>query len=92
MNDSLTEEIYGLFRCALPYVIREDEVIFSILKNQDNTIIEKRNEEKKLIGVSVVHKNAIMLLAWHRSTGNGVLVLGFWKNQRTQSVSPVMRK
>lgn len=56
------QEIYSLFRHSLPYVIREEEAVYGILKNKDNTIIEKRNEEHKLIGVSVVHKNAIMLL------------------------------
>ena len=78
MNESLIEEIYDLFRYALPYVIREEEVVYSIIKNRDNTIIEKRNEAKELIGVSVVYKNAIMLLCVapeYRKQGIGTWLL-----------------
>ena len=62
MNEILISEIYNLFRYSLPYVIREEETVYSILKNKDNVVIEKRDEDNRLIGVSVVHKNAIMLL------------------------------
>ncbi len=56
------QEIYNLFRQALPFVIREEEAVYSVLNNKENVIIEKRNEEHRLIGVSVIHKNVILLL------------------------------
>lgn len=62
MNDNLVKDMYDLFRKSLPYVIREEEAVYSVLRNKDNVIIEKRNEENMLIGVSVVHKNTILLL------------------------------
>ena len=62
MAERLINEIYMLFRESLPYVIREEETVYSILKSKENTIIEKRNEESRLIGVAVIHKNTILLL------------------------------
>ncbi len=58
----MINEIYKLFRKFLPYIIREEETVYSILNNKDNIIIEKRSGENILIGVSVIHKNTIMLL------------------------------
>lgn len=62
MTELLKKEIYGLFRQSLPFVIREEEAVYGVIENKDNSIIEKRNAEDKLIGVSVIHKNTIMLL------------------------------
>ena len=62
MNDNLVKDRYELYRKSLPYVIREEEAVYSVLKNKDNVIIEKRNEENMLIGVSMIHKNTILLL------------------------------
>jgi len=78
MNDILWKEIYRLFRETLPYVIREEETVYSILQNKENTIIEKRNEKNQLIGVSVIHKNAILLLCVapeYRKQGIGTRLL-----------------
>lgn len=78
MNDSIINEIYELFRRSLPYVIREEETVRGIVGNKENRIIEKRNEENRLIGVSVIHKNAIMLLLVapeYRRQGMGSLLL-----------------
>jgi len=55
-------EVYKLFRETLPYIVRDEKTVFRILENPDNKIIEERNEEQKLIGVSVIHKNTILLL------------------------------
>ncbi len=55
-------EVYKLFRETLPYIVRDEEKVLRILENPDNKIIEERNEEQKLIGVSVIHKNIILLL------------------------------
>ena len=55
-------EVYKLFRETLPYIVRDEETVLRIIENPDNKIIEERNEEQKLIGVSVIHKNTILLL------------------------------
>lgn len=55
-------ETYTLFRRTLPYVVREEETALRILGNKENTIIEERNAGNQLIGVSVIHKNTILLL------------------------------
>ena len=62
MTELLKKEIYELFRQSLPCVIREEEAVYGIVGNKENIIIEKRNAEDKLIGVSVIHKNTILLL------------------------------
>jgi len=67
----MIREIYELFRKTLPYVVRDEETVLRILENKDNKIIEERNAEKKLIGVSVIHKNTILLLC----------VAEEWRNQ-----------
>ena len=51
--------------------------IRSILENKDNKIIEERNTENQLIGVSVIHKNTILLLSathW-RSRSRSVMAI-----------------
>lgn len=58
----MIQEIYQLFRRTLPFVVREEESVLALLSNKDNKIIEKRNEENQLIGVSVVRNNTILLL------------------------------
>lgn len=62
MTELRKKEIYELFRQSLPFVIREEEAVYGVIGNKENTIMEKRNEENRLIGVSVIHKNTIMLL------------------------------
>ena len=72
------QEIYNLFRTCLPYVVRDEEEAKEILGNEENTVLEKRNEENKLIGVSVVHKNSILLLCVapeYRNRGIGTWLL-----------------
>lgn len=58
----MLKEIYELFRRTLPYVVRDEETVLRILENKDNKIMEERNAENQLIGVSVIHKNTILLL------------------------------
>lgn len=58
----MTKEIYELFRKTLPYVIRDEGTVLRILGNPENTMIAERNPENQLVGVSVIHKNTILLL------------------------------
>ena len=66
----MISEVYDLFCKSLSYVVREEETVLAILNNKDNRIIEKRNEEQRLIGVSVIHKNVIMLLCVEKEYRN----------------------
>ena len=84
MTERLINEIYMLFRESLPYVIREEEAVYSILKSKENTIIEKRNAEDKLVGVSVVHKNTILLLCV--STEYRKQGIGTWLLEKSENV------
>lgn len=68
--ETLLEEIYRLFRKTLPYIVRDEETVFRILGNQDNKIIEERNDKKQLVGVSVIHKNTILLLCVEKAYRN----------------------
>lgn len=71
-------EIYTLFRRTLPYIIRDEETALRILANTDNKIIEERIAENQLIGVSVIHKNTILLLCVdkeYRNQGIGTRLL-----------------
>jgi len=63
----MSKEIYELFRRTLPYIVRDEETVLRILENKDNKIMEERNAENQLIGVSVVHKNTILLLCVEES-------------------------
>jgi len=58
----MIREIYALFRRTLPYVVRDEETVLRILGDKDNKIIIEQNSENQLIGVSVIHKNTILLL------------------------------
>lgn len=66
----MNREIYELFRRTLPYIVRDEETVLRILENKDNRIMEERNAEKQLIGVSVIHKNTILLLCVEKAYRN----------------------
>ena len=74
----MSKEIYELFRRTLPYIVRDEETVWRILENKDNKIMEERNAENQLIGVSVIHKNTILLLCveeMYREQGIGSKLL-----------------
>ena len=69
---------YDIFRRNFPYVSREDKTINEILENKDNIVIEKRNEQDELIGVSIINKNTILMLCVeekYRNKGIGMILL-----------------
>lgn len=69
---------YDIFRRNFPYVSREDKTINEILENKDNIVIEKRNEQDKLMGVSIINKNTILMLCvdeQYRNKGLGTILL-----------------
>jgi ribosomal protein S18 acetylase RimI-like enzyme len=57
----MSGEIHKLFRKNLPEIIRSEDVVTGILSDKSNHIIERRYGDK-LIGVSVINGNVILLL------------------------------
>lgn len=55
-------ELYEIFRRNFPFIVRAEDTVLHILEKEDNRVIEKKNEEGKLIGAAVVNKNTLMLL------------------------------
>lgn len=69
---------YDIFRRNFPYVSREDKTINEILENKNNIVIEKRNEQDELMGVSIINKNTILMLCvdeQYRNKGLGTILL-----------------
>lgn len=67
-------EIIKMFRKGFPYINRDEQTILKILNNKNNTFIEKRDEQNKLIAVSVINKNTILFFyvdEMHRNNGIG---------------------
>lgn len=72
------QELFELYKRNLPFIVRDRETVLHILQNEGNTIIEHRDEQNKLAGVSVVNQNTILLLcvdAKHRRQGIGTKLL-----------------
>ncbi|MCM1120481.1 MAG: GNAT family N-acetyltransferase [bacterium] len=72
------QEIVTLYQKNLPFIVRDQETVLRILHHKGNTIIEHREEGKKLAGVSVVNQNTILLLcvdAKYRRQGIGTKLL-----------------
>lgn len=70
----MTQELYKLFVDNFPYIIREEKTAKSILQEQSNKVIEKRDVNGNLIGAVVINKNTILLLCVnkeHRNKGIG---------------------
>ena len=57
----MTNEIYNLFKKNMGFVVREDQKVKDIISNPENKIILKIIDNK-LVGVSVINKNTILLL------------------------------
>ena len=67
-----------IFRRNFPYVSRENKTIKEILENKNNIVIEKRNEQGELIGISIINKNTILMLCvdeQYRNKGLGTILL-----------------
>lgn len=58
----MLEELYDIYKSNFKFNIRAKDTEISILSNKDNKVIEKRNENGKLIGVSVINKSTILML------------------------------
>lgn len=74
----MNQELFELYKRNFPFNVRDKGTVMRILSNEDNIIIEQKNEQHKLIGVSVVNQNTILLLcvdAEHRKKGIGTDLL-----------------
>ena len=52
---------YNFFRRNFPYIVRDEREALKIINNPENKVIEV-NKDGKLIGVSIIHKNTILML------------------------------
>lgn len=55
-------ELFEIYKRNFPFIVRADNTVSYILENKNNRIIDKRNEQNQLIGVSVINENTIILL------------------------------
>lgn len=53
---------YKIFRKNFPYIIRNEEEALQIINNLENKIFESKDENGNIIGVSIIHKNTILML------------------------------
>ncbi len=53
---------YEIFRNNFPFIVRDEKEALAIINNPDNKIIEVNDKNNNLIGVSIIHKNTILLL------------------------------
>jgi len=71
-------EILNIFKKEFPYVDREEKIAKEILANKDNYFIEKRDDNNKIIAISVINKNTILFFyvdKKHRNKGIGTSLL-----------------
>lgn len=74
----MKQELFEIYKRNFPFNIREEEKEISMLSNPNNYIIEKRNKDNILIGVSVINKNTILVLCVdeeYRNQGIGTYLL-----------------
>lgn len=74
----MINELFDIYKRNFPFIVRDKETVLGILKNRDNRVIEKRNDQKELIGVSVINRNTIILLCVdeeYRNRGLGTELL-----------------
>lgn len=53
---------YEMFRRNFPFIVRDERETLEIINNPENKIIEANDDSGKLIGVSIIHKNTILML------------------------------
>lgn len=72
------DEIIKIFKKEFPYINREEKTIKEILNNENNFLIEKRDEQNKLIAVSLINENTILFFyvnKKYRNKGIGTILL-----------------
>ena len=62
MSKIVRYDLYEMFKNNFPFIIRENDIALNLLSDTNNKIIEKKNDDGELIGVSVINKNTIYML------------------------------
>lgn len=66
----MSDELFALYRCNFPFIVREEETVRSILSNEKNKRIEKRNDRNELVGAAVVNANTLLMLCVNKEYRN----------------------
>lgn len=70
MKDVMTEELIEILKNNFPFIVRDDVTIKRIFEEKSNIILTRRDENKELIGVSVINENTIILLCVNKEYRN----------------------
>ena len=62
MSKIVRYDLYEMFKNNFPFIIRENDIALNLLSDTNNKVIEKKNDDGELIGVSVINKNTIYML------------------------------
>ena len=79
----MLKEVLEIFLRNFPFIVRNEKTVQDILEHQENKVIDKRNEQNELIGVSIVNQNVILLLCVdekYRNRGIGSELLAISEN------------
>ncbi len=63
-------EFFEIYKRNFPFIVRADNTVAYILENKSNKFITKRNEQNRLIGLSVINNDTIILLCVDREYRN----------------------
>ena len=56
------EEILNIYKRKFPYINREEKTLKQIIKDKNNIVFERKNDNNELIACAIVNKNTILLL------------------------------
>ena len=59
-------DLYDMFKQNFPFIIRENNIALKLLSDVNNKVFEEKDEDGKLIGVSVINKNTIYMLCLNK--------------------------
>ena len=74
----MDQALFEIYERNFPFNIRKKDTVLQILGHRDNVVLERREEGKGLIGVSVIHRNAVLMLCVdgkYRNRGIGTQLL-----------------
>lgn len=75
----MLNELFAIYKRNFPFTVRASKTVYDILVNKNNIVIDKRNVEDELIGVSIINENTVLLLCVdkeYRNQGIGSELLG----------------
>ena len=66
----MIQELFTFFKENFPFIVRDKDTVLDILGNKNNKNIYKRDENGKLIGVSVINGNTVILFGTDKKYRN----------------------